>query len=422
MDSTSKVVADFIRPRLRKEFTMIRIAKQKQQGGRVAGWIMRATARLGLVALAVLLAGQAAAQGGPIVLDGVGDDWDPAWQVATDGLDVFLTDTGVHPHEPPTYARSGYDAIGLWAHYQAADNRWYFRIDVDGRGGDSDSAYGTAGNLGVATHGFDEGPLVVAPFEDGDGLGTSEAYKLGFQFQSGGAGPTAELGPGTAILPGVVSPTTLGLAGQAVYSDTVPGVVEFGIDRAVLFPQGSARRQLWLSAQIGDNNDRVSDDQVQAVLVMALDLAANCPAAPAVVGQEASFPLDYTIPQAAKQGPSGVVLTVAVPAGTTFVSATNGGTESNGIITWNLGNLAPGDAGTVRFTVRLDNPPSRLSLSSEMTSAEGLRHVAVNECPLQQPTPPVVPEPATVTLMLAGAGGLAGYVALQWRARRRQRP
>ncbi len=405
---------------------MPKVRSQKQKRGTFWG---RAIA--GIAILLALLAGQATAQG-PIVLDGVGDDWDPAWQVATDGLDVYLTDTRFHPHHSPTYARSGYDAIGLWAHYQASDDRWYFRLDVDGRAGDSDSAVGTPGDLGVGTHGPNEGPLVMAPFEDGVGLGNSEAYKLGFQFDIEGSGTTTELGPGTDILPGVIAPTTNGLAGLAVYSTTVPGVIEFAFDREALFPPETPRSQLWLSAQLGDNNDRVSDDQVTATLIIALDLVAYCPEAPIVIGHEATFPVDYAIPAAAAMGASDVVLTVAVPPGTTFVRASSGGSEAGGVITWRLGNLAPGDAGQVTFTLRLDDPLTAIAINSELSCAEGLRAQASDECPVQQPTvtprptstptppSPVVPEPATLTLMLTGLAGLGGYAALQWRARRRQ--
>lgn len=383
-----------------------------------------------LVAVALLAlplwADQAAAQA-PIILDGVGSEWDPAWQITADDLDVYLTDLGSHPHDAPTYARSGYDAIGLWAHYQAADGRWYFRLDVDGRGGDSDSQTGTAGNPGVGTHGPDQGPLVVPPFTDSIGLGNSESYKLGFQCSSGGAGSTAELGPGEEILPGIVAPTTAGLVGQAAYGTTVPGVVEFGFDRALLFPSGSMCQQFWLSAQVGDNNDRVSDDQVLAAMVLGLDLAVLCPQAPIVVGQDTTFTLDYGIPASAAQAATDVILTVQMPSGTTFVSASDGGTQSGGVITWHLGSLDPGDSGDVTFTLHMAGPTS-LSLTSEISCAEGLRYQATNQCPLQQnpaPTPipdlpPVVPEPATITLLLAGLGGLTGYIALQRRARKRQ--
>ena len=336
-------------------------------------WIAFATV---LVCLIVLLApaGPLFAQGG-IVLDGVGDDWDAAWQVQTDGLDVFLTDTGVHPHDSPTYARSGYDATALWARYQSSDERWYFRIDVDGRAGDSDSQVGTADNPGVGTHGPDQGPLVEAPFVDGQGLGNSEAYKLGFQCAAGAPGQTAEISNDADIQPGVIAPTTAGLDGLGVYGTTVPGVVEFAFDREVVFPAGTTCPQLWLSAQVGDNNDRVSDDQVVATLVVALDLLVQCPEAPAVAGDQATFVLDYAIPAGAGQAATGVLLTVGVPTGTQFVSASDGGTESGGLITWDLGDLPPGTAGQVTFTVEIDPGLTDVALDSELQSIQGRREL-----------------------------------------------
>ena len=407
----------------------MRLAKQ--------GWMI---GLIVILALAWALPFGATVAQGPIVLDGVAGagEWDPTWQVATDPLDVSLTDTGLHPHESPTFARTGYDAIGMWAHYQASDDRWYFRLDVDGRAGDSDSVTGTASNLGVGTHGTDDGPLVVSPFFDGDGLSDSESYKLGFQCAQGASGLTANLGPGGSILPGVISSTT-GLTGQGVYSTTVPGVIEFAFDRATLFPAGSVCPQLWLSAQLGDNNDRVSDDQITATMVSALDLSSTCPDAPLVSGEEATFPLAYYVPTDAVLGVTGVVLSVPVPAGATFVSASDGGTESGGVITWHLGDLGPGDGGQVSFTLRLGTGQTAIAIVSDLTSAEGLRDQSVSECPVQEPTatptptptatpsatpgpgeaPPVVPEPSTWLLTLTGLGGLAGYAALQWRARRR---
>jgi hypothetical protein len=383
-------------------------------------WISFATV---LVCLIVLLApaGPLFAQGG-IVLDGVGDDWDAAWQVQTDGLDVFLTDTGVHPHEYDTYARSGYDATALWARYQSSDERWYFRIDVDGRAGDSDSQVGTEGNPGVGTHGPDQGPLVEAPFVDGQGLGNSEAYKLGFQCTAGASGQTAEISNDTDILPGVLVPTTAGLDGLGVYgTSAVPGVVEFAFDREVLFPAGTTCPQLWLSAQVGDNNDRVSDDQVDATLVLGLDLLVYCPEAPAVAGGNATFPLNYGIPDSAQQAATNVILAVRVPADTQFVSASDGGILAGGKIVWELGDLSPGMNGQVNFTVQTEPNLASVTLDSELTCDEGLHAHSRDECPLQVTAAetPVVPEPSTITLMLAGLATLAGYAGLQWQARRR---
>ncbi len=43
----------------------------------------------------------------------------------------------------------------------------------------------------------------------------------------------------------------------------------------------------------------------------------------------------------------------AIPAGSTFVSATGGGTLANGVVSWNVRNLSSGESGRVSFTVTL---------------------------------------------------------------------
>lgn len=48
-----------------------------------------------------------------------------------------------------------------------------------------------------------------------------------------------------------------------------------------------------------------------------------------------------------------VVLTDPLPAGASFVSATNGGTFSGGTVTWKLGNVNAGEGGTLDVTVTL---------------------------------------------------------------------
>lgn len=446
---------------------------------------------LTVVALATLAGpagqpGRAAAQAGPIVLDGNAGsgEWDAAWQVATDPLDVFITSTGVHPHQAPTFARSGYDAISLWAYYDVAGETWYFRLDVDGRAGDSDSQIGTAGNLGVGTHGNDAGPLVEVPFIDGDGLGTSESYRLGFQY-TGGRSATTVIGPGATLLPGAVIPTTDGLPGTAAYGTSVPGVIEFALDGQTLFPSGGdPESELWLSAQLGDNQDTVSDDSVPLVLLTSLDLTASCSASTAIIGQQVTLPVDYAISGSARLGAHDVVLSVPVPAGTSFVGATHGGTESGGVVTWNLGDLQPGATGQVFLTLQVNDPLSRLPIHSEIACAEGLRDVSTIECAVLAPTPtptptptstptptptetppippsppaetatptptstrplpptptstlppvvptlpppgppptppPVIPEASSLVLLGSAVTGLAGYAALQLRARRRK--
>jgi len=381
---------------------------------------------IGLVTLWVLsgVAHPVAAQG-PIVLDGVPgiSEWAAAWRVATDALDVTVTGTGSHPHEAPYYARSGYDALALWAYYDVAGARWYFRLDVDGRAADSDSQTGTAGNPGAGTHGVDSGPLGG----DSDGIGPPEAYRLRFQYESGGLLRRAELGGNVALLPGVVSATTGDLIGQGVYSNTVnPGVIEWSFARAVIIPAWTTHRELWLSAQMGDNSDSVSDDEVPAVLLIALDQEAGCPTTPAIIGQQATFPVRYCIPATAALGVNDVTLRVDVPAGTTFVSASNGGTASGGVITWNLGDLPPGTTGQVTFVLQVDNTSlTSLTITSEITCAEGLRYQSSTECPVRQPPATPTPPPSTEipegsTFLLVGSGlaalvGLAGLIRARGR-------
>ena len=51
-----------------------------------------------------------------------------------------------------------------------------------------------------------------------------------------------------------------------------------------------------------------------------------------------------------------VIITDAVPANTAFVSADNSGTESLGVVTWNLGAKNPGESGQVTMTVTINTP------------------------------------------------------------------
>lgn len=348
--------------------------------------------RMGLVLfIALLMALTRGAAQGAITLDGTAGagEWEGGSQVATDPLDVFLTDTGNQPHDPPTYARSGYDAIGLWANYQTSDDRWYFRIDVDGRAGDSDSQNGTAGNLGVGTHGPDGGPLVVQPFVDATGIGPSEIYRLYLQYESGGALTTADFGGNSTILPGTVFATS-GLVGSAAYgTSSNPGTIEWGFDRLQIFPAGTEYNRLWVSAEMNDGNDRVTTDQVPPVLVIGLGVQAQCGTNPVVVGDSAIFGVQYSVPSGAALGIGNVMITVAVPTGTSFVSADSGGTCAGGVITWSLGNLNPGDTGEVHVTLTIDDSISSLEIAAGMTCDEGLN--STDSCTSSVTEPPTIP-------------------------------
>lgn len=73
-------------------------------------------------------------------------------------------------------------------------------------------------------------------------------------------------------------------------------------------------------------------------------------AAPASTnGSQITFTLSYT--NTGTMPALATVITDAIPAGTAFVSATNGGTNVAGAVTWTIGIIAAGASGSVSFTV-----------------------------------------------------------------------
>jgi uncharacterized repeat protein (TIGR01451 family) len=79
--------------------------------------------------------------------------------------------------------------------------------------------------------------------------------------------------------------------------------------------------------------------------------AAPSPVAP---GSNLTYTLAYS--NAGNANASGVVITDTLPANTTFVSATGGGTLSGGVVTWSVGSVIAGASGSVELVVRVDSP------------------------------------------------------------------
>ncbi len=75
---------------------------------------------------------------------------------------------------------------------------------------------------------------------------------------------------------------------------------------------------------------------------------------PVDAGELVTYSITYSV--SGREPAPDVVLKDTIPAHTSFVSATGGGTESGGVVTWNLGTLNPGANGTVTVTVRVDSP------------------------------------------------------------------
>ena len=137
-----------------------------------------------------------------------------------------------------------------------------------------------------------------------------------------------------------------------------------------------------------DETDPVTDMDPEPVaqpvltLTKALDPATVLPALP---GGTLIYTLTYQ--NTGNADATGVVLTDAVPAFTTFTSASPPGTETAGLVTWLIGTVAAGTSGSVTLTVTLDSVfPVGTTPVSNSAAATG-----------DSPLPPVPPTPPVVT-------------------------
>src|SRR6266508_3794343 len=113
-----------------------------------------------------------------------------------------------------------------------------------------------------------------------------------------------------------------------------PFGITTGPDGAVWFTEGSAN-------QIG----RITTSGGSPSLAISKAAASSVTS-----GQNLTYTITYGNTGAGNA--TGVVINDTVPAGTTYVSATGGGTVSSGVVSWNIGNLNAGVTGqTVSFTV-----------------------------------------------------------------------
>jgi uncharacterized repeat protein (TIGR01451 family) len=86
------------------------------------------------------------------------------------------------------------------------------------------------------------------------------------------------------------------------------------------------------------------------ILAIALTDAPD----PVAAGANLTYTLSYS--NTGNANATGTIVTDALPANTTFVSATGGGTNSAGTVTWSVGNLNAGSSGSVQLVVRLASP------------------------------------------------------------------
>jgi uncharacterized repeat protein (TIGR01451 family) len=85
----------------------------------------------------------------------------------------------------------------------------------------------------------------------------------------------------------------------------------------------------------------------------ALTLGKSAPSAVGA-GQVLTYTLSWSV--TGDEPATGIVITDAVPANTTYVSCAGAPcSQSGGVVTWNLGNRVPGNSGSVSFVVTVSN-------------------------------------------------------------------
>ena len=75
---------------------------------------------------------------------------------------------------------------------------------------------------------------------------------------------------------------------------------------------------------------------------------------PVLAGANLTYTLSWS--NTGNMDATSLVVTDTVPANTTFVSATAGGTESGGVVTWTAASLAAGGSGSAQMVVRVTSP------------------------------------------------------------------
>ena len=122
--------------------------------------------------------------------------------------------------------------------------------------------------------------------------------------------------------------------------------------------------------------------------------------APASVTSGTNLTYTLTYGNTGNTNATGVILKDTVPAGTSFVSATNGGQLSGGVVTWNIGTVNAGVTGqTVSFTVNVTAASGTVTNSTYSIEATGIPPVAgspVNTSVTSAGCPTITLSPATL--------------------------
>ncbi|RKZ09952.1 hypothetical protein DRQ32_07645, partial [bacterium] len=125
-------------------------------------------------------------------------------------------------------------------------------------------------------------------------------------------------------------------------------------------------------------------------------------------GEQVVYSLDYG--NSGNANATGVTLADWLPANTSFVSATGGGTELDGLVTWPLGSIIAGDNGSVMLTVAVDSPLDNATLLDNIASLESTQTLPTTDnARVVVQSAPVVTLVKTASVSLAQPDDLITY-------------
>jgi len=168
-----------------------------------------------------------------------------------------------------------------------------------------------------------------------------------------------------------------------------------GVQRQLILRAGaslSAAKLVFNTAHVTASNapEMHAERSVPVDPARALAVAITQATEPAVPGEPLTYIVNFA--NSGTTADTGVVLQAVVPAGTQFVSATQGGTEQDGVVSWSLGTVGVGKSGERRFTVNVtDVTAESLFAAAELSDAQssGVVRVRAEAAAPVQVAPPL---------------------------------
>lgn len=106
------------------------------------------------------------------------------------------------------------------------------------------------------------------------------------------------------------------------------------------------------------NNESLPSNEIPAAPVVVAGpiptISVSDSPDPVQAGGDLTYTLDYA--NTGDRDATGVTITSAIPADTSFYSVSPGGTQSGGMVTWSIGTLRPNATESVWVTVRVNSP------------------------------------------------------------------